>query len=102
MDIVWSYCSIGHIPVMPVNYSMLSSTTGFERETVESCLRELLRAFERRLHSNQNMHLDFFGVGRFVVKEKKARMKFFKEFIEAMDTSGKLKSAFVSESVPVL
>ena len=83
--------------MMQVNYSLLSSTTGFERETVESCLRELLKAFERRLNSNMNMHLNFSGVGRFIVKEKKARMKFFKEFIEAMDTSGKLKSAFVSD-----
>ena len=74
----------------------MAHNTGLQRESVESCLRELLRAFARRVSSGMSVNLDFNGVGRLVVKGKKAKMKFFKEFIESMDESGNLKSAFVS------
>ena len=82
--------------MMLLNYTMLANNTGFERETVEGCLREVLQAFARRISSGVNVNLDFSGVGRLVVKERKVKMKFFKEFIESMDEYGNLKSAFVS------
>ena len=80
---------------MLLNYTWLSNSVGFGRETVETCLREVLRAFARRLNSGVNINLDFSGVGKLVIKGKKARMKFFKDFIESMDESGTMKSAFV-------
>ena len=63
---------------------------------MEICLREIMLTLGKVLAAGKNVEIDFTGVGRLLLKDKKARMKFFKDFIHSMDTSGNLKSAFVS------
>ena len=87
---------LGQVPVVKLNYTVLSNNTGLDRDVVELCVCDIFRAFSRSLANGRNIDFDFSGVGRLVIREKKARMKFFKEFIKAMDVSGTLKSAFVS------
>ena len=65
---------------------------------METCIHELLQAVSRSLGAGKTVELDFTGVGRLLVKEKKVKMKFFKEFIRSMDMSGNMESAFVSDT----
>ena len=90
--------SSGTIPVVPLNYTTLSNGTPWGRTTVETCIHELLQAVSRCLGAGKTVELDFTGLGRLLVKEKKVKMKFFKEFIRSMDTSGSMENAFVSET----
>ena len=66
---------------------------------METCVQEVLQAVSRSLAMGRSVELDFTGIGRLLVKEKKVKMKFFKEFIRSMDTSGRMESAFVSETI---
>lgn len=84
----------GQIPVVSLNYTALANGTSFDRDTVEICLREIMLTLGKVLAAGKNVEIDFTGVGRLVLKDKKAKMKFFKHFIHSMDTSGNLKSAF--------
>ena len=84
--------------MVPLNYTTLSNGTPWARTTVETCIHELLQAVSRSLGAGKTVELDFTGVGRLLVKEKKVKMKFFKEFIRSMDTSGNMESAFVSDT----
>ena len=86
----------GKIPVVPLNYTMISSGTRYDRETVEICIREVLQALSRMLSLGRDIEMDFNKVGRFVVHEKKAKMKFFKEFLNALVLSGSITKNFVS------
>ena len=90
----------GKIPVVPLNYTMISSGTCYDRETVEICIREVLNALSRMLALGRDVEVDFNKVGRFVVGEKKAKMKFFKEFLHALVLSGSITSNFVSHIPP--
>ena len=78
---------------MPLNYAALANDMPFERDTVESCVREVLTAFNRSLSSKRNVEFSFSGIGRLSIREKKVKMKFFKEFINSMDGSGQLLNA---------
>jgi hypothetical protein len=89
----------GQIPVVPLNYTALSTETPFERDTVESCVREVLTTFNRSLSSKQNVEFTFAGIGRLTIRDKKVKMKFYKEFITSMDGSGQLLNALKDVSL---
>ena len=78
----------GDIPVVPLNYAVISVETGFSRDTVETCFKELLGGFSRNISSQKNGELTFRDLGRLVVKESKAKMKFCKEFLKTMGGPG--------------
>ncbi|ESO84113.1 hypothetical protein LOTGIDRAFT_229612 [Lottia gigantea] len=80
----------GQIPVVPLNYSSLSYESPFDRDTVESCIRETLNAVNRALSNKKNVEILFNGIGRLSIRESRVKMKFFKEFINHCDGSGKL------------
>ena len=63
---------------------------------VETCVRELLLCLSRLLAMGKTVELDFTGVGRLLLREKKVKMKFFKEFIRSLDNSGSIETNFVS------
>ncbi|XP_041353947.1 coiled-coil domain-containing protein 81-like isoform X2 [Gigantopelta aegis] len=80
----------GQIPVVPLNYAAVSFESPFDRDTVEGCVREILNAITRALGARRNVELLFPGVGRLSIREMKVKMKFFKEFINELDGSGRL------------
>ncbi|XP_011405838.1 PREDICTED: coiled-coil domain-containing protein 81-like [Amphimedon queenslandica] len=86
----------GQIPVLSINYTVLSNGTSFSRDTVELCIREILVAFGKALGACKDISLDFPKIGRLMIRDKKCRMRFFKEFITSMDSSGRIKYAFSS------
>ncbi|XP_067676631.1 coiled-coil domain-containing protein 81-like isoform X2 [Haliotis asinina] len=83
----------GQIPVVPLNFAALSFETPFDRDTVESCVKEILNAVSRAVGARRNVELTFTGIGRLSIRENRVKMKFFKEFVRHMDGSGKLVDA---------
>ncbi|KAK3577401.1 hypothetical protein CHS0354_032249 [Potamilus streckersoni] len=80
----------GHIPVVQLNYAALSFESPYDRDSVESCVREILNAVTRAVGAKKNVELTFNGIGRLSIRDSKVKMKFYKEFITQMDGSGKL------------
>lgn len=83
----------GQIPVVQLNFAALSNETPFNRDTVESCVKEVLQALSRSVHAKRNVEFHFAGIGRLSIRESKVKMKFFKEFLRCMDGSGSLVHA---------
>lgn len=84
----------GHIPILPLNFTMLSNETALDRDSVEMCVREVLQVLAHSLAARRIVHFDFSNVGRLVIRESRAKMRFFHEFIATLDSSGELGCAF--------
>ncbi|TKS69654.1 Coiled-coil domain-containing protein 81 [Collichthys lucidus] len=83
-----------HLPVVQLNYTAVSQETPFSRDVVEGCVRETLLLLFRALVSEQNVFLTLQGIGVLSFKNNKVRMKFNRDFIHAMDGTGRLLLAF--------
>ena len=82
---------VGEIPVVQLNFSALSFETPFNRDAVEACVREVLQALSRSVGAKRNVEFTFTGIGRLQIREAKVKMKFYKEFINSMDGTGRKK-----------
>ncbi|NP_001120387.1 coiled-coil domain-containing protein 81 [Xenopus tropicalis] len=80
----------GDIPVVPLNYMTLAFGSSFSRDIIEGCVRDTLSAFSRSIATKQNVEFDFKGIGALVIRDLKAKMKFYKDFINSMDGTGNL------------
>ncbi|XP_026175474.1 coiled-coil domain-containing protein 81 isoform X2 [Mastacembelus armatus] len=83
-----------HLPVVQLNFAAVSQETPFSRDIVEGCIRETLLLLFRALASEQNIFITFQGIGVLSFKHNKVRMKFNRDFINAMDGTGRLLLAF--------
>ncbi|XP_065808897.1 coiled-coil domain-containing protein 81 [Labrus bergylta] len=83
-----------HLPVVQLNFAAVSQETPFSRDVVEGCVRETLLLLCRALASEQNIFLTLQGIGVLSFKNNKVRMKFNRDFINAMDGTGRLLLAF--------
>ncbi|XP_034536815.1 coiled-coil domain-containing protein 81-like isoform X2 [Notolabrus celidotus] len=83
-----------HLPVVQLNYAAVSQESPFSRDVVEGCVRETLLLLCRALASEQHALLTFQGIGVLSFKNNKVRMKFNRDFINAMDGTGRLLLAF--------
>ncbi|CAL8246456.1 unnamed protein product [Lota lota] len=79
-----------HIPVMALNYTAVSQEGPFERDVVEGCVRETLLLLPRALASGGPAHLALQGVGTLSIKNNKVGMKFNRDFVKALDSTGRL------------
>lgn len=79
---------------MPLNFTVLSNETPFNRDTVETCIHEVVQAMSRMLAAKGSVQLDFCNIGRLFIRENKVKMRFFREFITQLDSSGEMESAF--------
>lgn len=89
---------VGQIPVVQLNFAALSNETPFNRDTVESCVKEVLQALSRSLQAKRNVEFHFAGIGRLSIRESKVKMRFYKEFLRSMDSSGSLVHALSNVS----
>ena len=89
----------GQIPVVQLNFSALSFDSPFDRDTVEACVKEVLGALQRSVSSKRNVEFSFSGIGRLQIRDSRVKMKFYKDFINNMDGSGKLVEALQDVSV---
>ncbi|XP_005103098.1 coiled-coil domain-containing protein 81 [Aplysia californica] len=86
----------GSIPVLPLNFASISFESPFDRDTVERCCKEIISSSARALASKRNIELCFSGIGRLTIREGRVKMKFYKEFINEMDSSGKLVDSMMN------
>ena len=91
-------CIAGHIPSSHLNYAALSFESPFDRDTVETCVREIISSVSRALAARRNVELSFSGIGRLQIRDSRVKMKFYKEFITQMDGSGDLLSSMQNVS----
>lgn len=83
---------------MALNYTMLASYSPFDRDTVEMCVKEILHTFSYVVGMGKSVELPFVGIGKLVVRDSRAKMKFFRDFIRQLDSSGQLEDAFHQRS----
>uniref|UniRef100_A0A8C0J3V8 Coiled-coil domain containing 81 n=1 Tax=Chelonoidis abingdonii TaxID=106734 RepID=A0A8C0J3V8_CHEAB len=89
----------GDIPIIQLNFIMLSLEGPFNREIVEGCVKETLLFFSRSIATKQNVEFTFKGIGVLVIRDNKVKMKFYKDFLQAMDGSGNLVKALSNVSL---
>ncbi|XP_021352588.1 coiled-coil domain-containing protein 81-like isoform X3 [Mizuhopecten yessoensis] len=83
----------GQIPVVQLNFASMSFESPFDRDTVENCVKEILGAVSRAVGARKNVELTFTGIGRLSIRDSKVKMRFYKEFINQMDGTGKLMTS---------
>ncbi|XP_066562378.1 coiled-coil domain-containing protein 81 isoform X2 [Amia ocellicauda] len=83
----------GDVPVVPLNYTALSWGTPFDRDTVELCIHETLLLLHRCAASQRSTHFNFPGIGVLSLCQGTVKMRFYKDFLKAMDGSGNLTQA---------
>ncbi|XP_054753311.2 coiled-coil domain-containing protein 81-like [Lytechinus pictus] len=83
----------GQVPIVQLNFATLSNESPFDRDTVEGCVREVLQALSRCVQSKKNVEFTFTGIGRLTIRDSKVKMKFYKDFLNMMDGSGRLVEA---------
>ncbi|XP_012869506.1 PREDICTED: coiled-coil domain-containing protein 81 isoform X2 [Dipodomys ordii] len=88
--------SPGDIPVVPLNFVMISLECPFTRDTVEGCVKETLLFLSRSISTKQTVEFTFKGIGVLMIKNSKVKMKFSKDFLCTMDGSGTLTKALAN------
>lgn len=78
---------------MQLNFAALSFDSPFNRDTVEACVKEVLGALARSVGAKKNVEFTFNGIGRLQIRDSKTKMKFYKDFVNSMDGSGKVVDA---------
>ena len=88
------YLVAGNIPIVPLNFTAISREGSYSRDTIELCIKEVLLAMSRCLFSKKSVQLDFYAVGRLIIKSSIAKMAFFHDFIKKLDFNEELESIF--------
>lgn len=86
----------GDIPVVPLNFVMISLEGPFTRDVVEGCVKETLLFLSRSISTKQNVEFTFKGIGVLVIKDGKVKMRFYKDFLCTMDGSETLAKALTN------
>ncbi|RXM32009.1 Coiled-coil domain-containing protein 81 [Acipenser ruthenus] len=85
--------SRGDVPVVQLNFTSLSLESPFDRDTVEGCVRETLLLLSRSVALKRNVLFAFHSIGVISIREGKVKMKFYRDFLNSMDSSGSLVKA---------
>ncbi|GAB1292317.1 Coiled-coil domain-containing protein 81 [Apodemus speciosus] len=88
--------SPGDIPVVPLNFVMISLEGPFNRDTIEGCVKETLLFLSRSISVKQNVEFTFKGIGVLSIRDSKVKMRFYKDFLCSMDGSGNLTKALAN------
>uniref|UniRef100_D4ADM4 Coiled-coil domain containing 81 n=1 Tax=Rattus norvegicus TaxID=10116 RepID=D4ADM4_RAT len=88
--------SPGDIPVVPLNFVMISLEGPFNRDTIEGCVRETLLFLSRSISIKQNVEFTFKGIGVLSIRDNKVKMRFYKDFLSSVDGSGTLTKALAN------
>lgn len=86
---------------MQLNFAAMAHESPFDRDTVESCVKEILGSVNRTVNTRKNVELVFSGIGRLSIRDSKVKMRFYKEFINQMDGSGKMLDSMQNVSYHV-
>lgn len=91
-----SFSLLGDIPVVPLNFVMISLEGPFNRDTVEGCVKETLLFLSRSISIKRNVEFTFKGIGVLVIKDGGVKMRFLKDFLCKVDGSGALAKALAN------
>ncbi|XP_070481714.1 coiled-coil domain-containing protein 81 isoform X4 [Equus przewalskii] len=86
----------GDIPIVPLNFVMISLEGPFNRDIVEGCVKETLLFLSRSISIKENVEFTFKGIGVLVIRDGKVKMRFYKDFLCTMDGSGALAKALAN------
>ncbi|XP_063711963.1 coiled-coil domain-containing protein 81-like [Symsagittifera roscoffensis] len=86
----------GEIPVVPLNFAAVAFESPYHRDVVEACAKEVLTWLGRSVQSNSSVEFVFPDLGRLTIKEKKVKMRFFKEFINSLDDGKDVMKSMVN------
>uniref|UniRef100_A0A4W3JNS0 Coiled-coil domain containing 81 n=1 Tax=Callorhinchus milii TaxID=7868 RepID=A0A4W3JNS0_CALMI len=86
------------IPIVPLNFTAISLESPFDRDTVEGCVKETLQIMYRYISLKRNVEFIFKDIGVLTIRNNKVKMKFYKDFLNAMDGSGYLVKALSNVS----
>ncbi|KAI2562215.1 coiled-coil domain containing 81 [Homo sapiens] len=86
----------GEIPIVPLNFVMISLEGPFNRDVVEGCVKETLLFLSRSISMKQNVEFTFKGIGVLMIRDSKVKMRFYKDFLCTMDGSGALAKALAN------
>ncbi|XP_002822370.2 coiled-coil domain-containing protein 81 isoform X1 [Pongo abelii] len=86
----------GDIPIVPLNFVMVSLEGPFNRDVVEGCVKETLLFLSRSISMKQNVEFTFKGIGVLMIRDSKVKMRFYKDFLCTMDGSGALAKALAN------
>ena len=64
-------------------------------------MKEILGSVNRTVNTRKNVELVFSGIGRLTIRDSKVKMRFYKEFINQMDGSGKMLDSMQNVSYHV-
>ncbi|KAM7087308.1 coiled-coil domain-containing protein 81 [Molossus nigricans] len=86
----------GDIPIIPLNFVVISLESLFHRDTVEGCVKETLLFLSRSISIKQNVEFTFKGIGVLVIRDGRVKMRFFRDFLCTVDGSGALAKALAN------
>nr|XP_017533721.2 coiled-coil domain-containing protein 81 isoform X1 [Manis javanica] len=86
----------GDIPIVSLNFVMISLEGPFNRDTVEGCVKETLLFLSRSISIKKNVEFTFKGIGVLIIRDGKVKMRFYKDFLCSMDGSGALAKALAN------
>jgi nucleoid DNA-binding protein len=91
----------GSIPVHPLNYFHIQcQSKGYSRGQIEQCVKHVLQVFNRSVAAQRNVEFTFSRIGKLQIREGKVKMRFFKEFVDAVDGgAGKYPCNVRNESI---
>lgn len=84
------------MPVVPLNFSAVSAQSPYDRDAVEGCVRETLHLLLRAACARQSVLHTFPGIGVLAFRQSRVKMMFYRDFISALDGTGKLSAALTN------
>lgn len=84
------YFTSAQVPVSSLNYTVLSNESPFDRDTIELCIKEVLLALNKYISQQRHIVFVFPGIGKLLIRDFRARMKFYREFVASVDGSGEV------------
>jgi len=78
----------GSIPVHPLNYFYIQTQSIYTRDQIEQCVKHVLQIFNRSIAAQRNVEFTFSRIGKLQIRDGKVKMRFFKDFVSAVDENG--------------
>ncbi|XP_060033459.1 coiled-coil domain-containing protein 81-like [Erinaceus europaeus] len=76
---------------------MVAIAGHYSRDTVEGCIKETLQLLSRSICTRKKVEFTFQGIGILTIENDKVKMKFFQDFLSAVDTSGNLEKGIAKK-----
>ena len=90
------YFTSAQVPVSPLNFTVLSNESPFDCDTIELCIKEVLLALNKYIAQQRHIEFVFPGIGKLLIRDGRARMKFYREFVTSVDGSGEVSKMSLS------